>query len=257
MTRTLEDARKRIILPLDVSTVSEAYSLVEELEHEVGYFKIGLELMTTMLVEVATAMESTIHRSVVVEQIQGFFKRLDGRFFWDWKLKDIGKTTARSMRKLHRLRPWMINIHATASNAAIKAAVDARGSSFLVGVTILTDIPPKECEEKYGDTPEQMVVKLARRLQDCGANGLICSPLELEALNQDETITLPLRVTPGVRPEFAKPAGQVRYTTPARAIKLRASHLVIGDPILNPPAKIGTRVDAARLIAHEIAEALE
>jgi len=65
-----------------------------------------------------------------------------------------------------------------------------------------------------------------------------------------------LKITPGVRPEWAATGDQKRIMTPAEAIKAGADYLVIGRPITKPPAEIGTPVDAAKKIAGEIASVL-
>jgi orotidine-5'-phosphate decarboxylase len=64
-------------------------------------------------------------------------------------------------------------------------------------------------------------------------------------------------VTPGVRPAWAHTDDQKRTMTPGEAIAAGASYVVIGRPITQPPAEIGTPIDAARSIAEEIARSLE
>ena len=60
------------------------------------------------------------------------------------------------------------------------------------------------------------------------------------------------KVTPGVGPEWAATNDQKRVMTPADAIAARADYLVIGRPI----TKHKSPVEAAKLIAEEIGEAL-
>ena len=90
-----------------------------------------------------------------------------------------------------------------------------------------------------------------------GADGIICSPRELPLLNAIATPKPFARVTPGVRPGWAESGDQKRTLTPGEAIRAGATQLVIGRPILRPPASIGSPVDAAKRILDEIAEALK
>lgn len=66
-----------------------------------------------------------------------------------------------------------------------------------------------------------------------------------------------LKITPGVRPDWAAAGDQKRIMTPHDAIRAGATALVIGRPITNPPREIGAPATAAQRIAKEIASALE
>ena len=99
---------------------------------------------------------------------------------------------------------------------------------------------------------EEEVVALAEEAAAAGLDGVIASPREIEAIRQ----VLPRKmvvVTPGVRPAWAHADDQKRTMTPGEAIAAGASYVVIGRPITQPPAEIGTPTDAARSIAEEIA----
>ncbi|MEK9152900.1 MAG: hypothetical protein AAB692_06055, partial [Patescibacteria group bacterium] len=63
-------------------------------------------------------------------------------------------------------------------------------------------------------------------------------------------------ITPGIRPAWAAPAGQTRFTTPGQAIEAGADRLIIGDPIVNPPKEIGDSRAAFTMICNEITNAL-
>jgi orotidine-5'-phosphate decarboxylase len=100
---------------------------------------------------------------------------------------------------------------------------------------------------------EERVVWLARLASEAGLDGVIASPWEIPAIRR----SLPREkviVVPGVRPIWAESFDQKRITTPKEAITVGATYLVIGRPIIHPPAEIGSPKRAVRLIKAEIAE---
>jgi orotidine-5'-phosphate decarboxylase len=70
----------------------------------------------------------------------------------------------------------------------------------------------------------------ARQAIDCGADGLVCSPLEVARVREIAGQGA-LLVTPGVRPADAETGDQKRVATPEQALADGATHLVIGRPI--------------------------
>lgn len=66
---------------------------------------------------------------------------------------------------------------------------------------------------------------------DAGADGIICSPQELNLLKGIPLI----KITPGVRPLWAAVNDQKRVMAPREAVDAGADYLVIGRPITNPP----------------------
>ena len=150
----------------------------------------------------------------------------------------------------------MFNIHASAGAEAIKAAVAVKKNSLVFGVTVLTSIDDSECVSIFGDKPNHKVVDFVSMLAENRADGTICSPKELSFLGASEVFSGLLKATPGVRPDWAVLGDQKRVMTPAEAIKAGADYLVIGRPITNPPAEIGSPVEAAKRIADEIASAI-
>ena len=75
---------------------------------------------------------------------------------------------------------------------------------------------------------------------DAGVDGIVCSAADLAFLATDAKTKNLLKVTPGIRPEWAEKNDQKRIFTPGDAIRAGASYLVIGRPILKPPAAIGS-----------------
>lgn len=253
----IREPKDRIIFALDVSTIEEAQRLVDMLKPHVGMFKIGLEFINTMLAEFLS-QENLGDTAVKAFNVWRLFRALNSNVFWDGKFHDIPNTIAGATRPLDRMRVRMFNVHASAGIKGMKEAARNKGAMKALAVTVLTSFSEKDVEHIYGQTSS--VFKVMQFVQDAveaGMDGVVCSPKELVALRQ---LKLPkgfLKVTAGVRPDWASQDDQERVMTPAEAIKAHADYLVIGRPIRKPPAEMGSPVDAAKKIVDEIAEALK
>ncbi len=234
------EPKDKIIVALDVDSVDKAKTLVEALVSHVGCFKVGLELLT----------------AVGGPQIVEFIHSLGGEVFYDGKFNDIPNTVGSATTAVARLGVKMFSIHASAGVEAMIAAVANKGNSLVFGVTVLTSISEAECVSIFGDKPGPKVLQFAKMLAEVSADGIICSPQELELLGQQPELTKLLKVTPGVRPLWAAVGDQKRVMTPGEAIKAGANYLVIGRPIIQPPLEIDGPVEAAKKIAEEIASVL-
>jgi orotidine-5'-phosphate decarboxylase len=232
--------KDRIIVALDVDSLDKAKSIVGSLAQHVGYFKLGLELLTA------------VGAPQAVEAIHS----LGGKIFFDGKFDDIPNTVAGASKVVAGMGVAIFNVHVSAGLKSIEAAVANKGSSLVLGVTVLTSIDEAECVSIFGDFPSATVLRFSNMLLKAGADGIICSPKELNLLGKQNDLDILMKVTPGVRPVWAPAGDQKRIMTPAEAIKAGASALVIGRPITEPPAEIGTPVDAVKRIAQEIASVL-
>ena len=161
-------------------------------------------------------------------------------FFLDLKLHDIPNTVAGGMRAVVELEPTFITIHTAGGSAMMKAAVEAAASEArrlgvarpkLLGVTVLTSLDKSDLAAigVISDTADQ-ARRLALLARDAGLDGVICSPLEVEALRAACGKDFVLMV-PGIRPAGASVGDQKRVMTPRQAVALGANHLVIGRPI--------------------------
>lgn len=227
----------RIIVALDVPALNDAVSLVKQLSGLVGAFKIGLELITSAG---APNVVNAIHEA-------------GGKVFYDGKFCDIPNTVRRATAAAASLGVFMLDVHASAGPASIAAAVQARGNALVVAVTVLTSMDDDTAKKVFGTPASKKVLELARMAKDAGADGVVCSGEELQQIRADPYLEDLLTVVPGVRPAWASAGDQARVMTPAEAVRSGADYLVIGRPILNPPASIGSPRDAARIIAEEIA----
>lgn len=250
------EARERIILPLDVSIVRQAIGLVQQLSQWVGPFKIGLELINTIIASLVDPKIRDEDALLNLQNVRNLFELLDGRVFWDGKFDDIPNTVGGASVPIAKMGVKMFNVHASAGRESVIKAVANKGSSLVLGVTVLTSIGEAECVSIFGDKPGPKVSQFAKMLAEVGADGIICSPQELEILGrQPEELGKLLKATSGVRSLWAATGDQKRVMTPGEAIKAGADYLVIGRPITQPPPEIGGPVEAAKKIAEEIAEA--
>lgn len=219
--------RSRIIVPLDVSSGSEALAIVERLKGRVGMFKVGLQLFC--------AEGPDIVRRVVAE---------GQRVFLDLKLHDIPNTVARAAAEARRLGVAMMDVHLTGGEAMLRTTVEALASPpgmssgsrpLLLGITVLTSLDRGDLEAVgfSRDLPAQ-VVDLARLGQRAGLDGVVASPHEIAAIKAACGGRF-LVVTPGIRPSGSGTQDQKRFMTPAQAFAAGADYLVIGRPILEAP----------------------
>ena len=246
----MTEARKRIIVALDVSTEKEALELVFSLREYVGMFKIGLELLNSVGLD-------------VVRKIIG----IGSEVFVDAKFLDIPNTVGGAARALTRLGIRMFNVHALGGlemmNTTVESSMKEASSvgvnpPIVLAVTVLTSLDQDSLthELRVSDSMDDYVVHLALLAEKAGVGGVICSPHEVKAISKKVSDKF-LLVTPGVRPVWAAAKqDQKRVMTPREAINSGASHIVIGRPVTKPPAEIGSSVDAAKLVVAEVETAL-
>jgi orotidine-5'-phosphate decarboxylase len=80
------------------------------------------------------------------------------------------------------------------------------------------------------DEPAAQALRLAQLAVSAGADGLVCSPLEVVMLRQALGDQVKL-IVPGIRPIGASLGDQARTMTPEQAIAAGADWLVVGRPI--------------------------
>jgi orotidine-5'-phosphate decarboxylase len=239
-TSPLEEARKRLIVALDVPDAASAARLLGQLENTCQWFKVGLELFVAAGPAV---LEPLVARGHSV--------------FLDLKLHDIPNTVAGAVRSAAALGVRMMTLHAAGGPAMLGAARVALDGVAeppeLLAVTVLTSIDQDQMNAVgLGRSPAEQVELLARMGLEAGIRGFVCSPQEvatLRALTGPES-TL---VIPGIRPSGAAVGDQKRIATPAEALRQGASFLVVGRPII----QASDPAEAAEAILREMAEALE
>lgn len=183
------------------------------------------------------------------------YRAIAGRpVFLDLKLHDIPNTVAGGVRAVLPLAPRLLTLHAAGGAAMIAAArqaAEAAGPArpLLLAVTVLTSLDEAALASiGVAGTPAEQVVRLARLAVAAGADGIVCSPLEVAAVRA-ALGPGPKLVVPGIRPAGAAIGDQARVMTPAEAVSAGADWIVVGRPITaaaDPAA-------AAAAIAAEIA----
>ena len=206
----------RLIVALDLPHAIAAGELVEQLGDSVGFYKIGLGMLTGG--GMALAME---------------LKDAGKRVFLDMKLFDIGATVEKAVAGLAQFDLDFLTVHGDPQ--VVKAAVAGRGNSptRILAVTILTSLDRGDLDDMLiqpGDI-QDLTVERARRALIAGADGLIASPQEAARIRALPEATGRLIVTPGVRPAGAALGDQKRIATPAAALAAGADHIVIGRPV--------------------------
>jgi len=219
-------AAKRIAVALDGMDFDQASATIELLAPLGVGFKAGLEII--MLPDgAADRLIKKIHS-------------LGGWCFFDTKLDDIPPTVENAAANIAKKNVRFFNVHASAGIPAVEAAVKARGSCGVLVVTVLTSIDKESCIRIFGDEPTPKVLQFAREAKAAGAQGIVCSALELEALFEAGILDNDfIAVTPGIRLPDAPPDDQKRTRTPREAMKKGASILVVGRPITKAKDPVG------------------
>ena len=227
------DARDRLILALDLSSVEAAEALITRLGDSVTFYKVGYQL--------AYAGGLSL-----VPKLADRGKKV----FVDLKLHDIGNTVGKGVENIAKLGATFLTVHAYPQT--MKAAVEARGSSLkILAVTVLTSYDDDDLHatgSRFGVS--ELVKARALQAQALGIDGLVCSGEEAATVRGIVGPKMAL-VTPGIRPAGSAVGDQKRIMTPGRAISAGADYLVVGRPIVeasDPKA-------AADAIAAEIAQA--
>ncbi|VDS07352.1 Orotidine 5'-phosphate decarboxylase [Paracoccus haematequi] len=205
----------RLIVALDVPNAVAGLELAERLGDAVGFYKIGLGMLTGGGLALAQELKADHGK----------------RIFLDMKLFDIGATVEAAVRGLARFDLDFLTVHGDPH--VVRAAKEGAAGSALkiLGVTILTSLERADLDAGMIQPGElhEITVERAARAFEAGADGIICSPREAAAIR-----ALPnarLIVTPGVRPAGAALGDQKRVETPASAIGAGADHIVVGRPI--------------------------
>src|SRR5271169_1492675 len=227
--------RDRLIVALDLPSVTAAGAMIARLGEAVTFYKIGYQL-------------AYAGGLPLVRKLADMGKKV----FLDLKLHDIGNTVARGVESVAKSGATFLTVHAYPQT--MKAAVEARAGSGLkiLAVTVLTSYDDGDLHAAgYRLGVSDLVEARAQQAQVLGVDGLVCSPEEAAALHKIVGHQMVL-VTPGIRPAGTASGDQKRIMTPARAIAAGSDYLVVGRPIM----EAGDPKAAAEAIQAEIAQAL-
>lgn len=170
------------------------------------------------------------------------FKNKNVKIFLDLKLKDIPNTVYKAIKSLRDISPDYLTIHASGGLQMMKAAKKAQSETNkkmkILAVTILTSLTNKDLKQMGSNTPIQMQVqKLAQTARLAKIHGIVCSAHEITKVKKvSKNFEI---VVPGIRISN-KVQDQKRVMSPKQALKLGATHLVIGRDITkgNPKTNI-------------------
>lgn len=170
------------------------------------------------------------------------FKNKNVKIFLDLKLKDIPNTVYKAIKSLRDISPDYLTIHASGGLDMMKAAKKAQSETNkkmkILAVTILTSLTNKDLKQMGSNTPIQMQVqKLAQTARLAKIHGIVCSAHEITKVKKvSKNFEI---VVPGIRISN-KVQDQKRVMSPKQALKLGATHLVIGRDITkgNPKTNI-------------------
>jgi len=211
---------RRLIMALDVATVTEALELVDLLKEDVGLFKVGKQLF--------------LHAG---PQIVRDIRERGGEVFLDLKFHDIPRTVAKASVEATRLGVRMFDLHASGSFQMMRQTVldvgrvcrsEGLQRPKILAVTVLTSLNQDDLKRVgVRGGVENQVVRLARLAREAGMSGVVASPHEVARIRKECGRKF-LIVTPGVRPPKGTRDDQKRVMTPESSIRAGADYLVVG-----------------------------
>jgi orotidine-5'-phosphate decarboxylase len=217
----------KLILALDFDRAEQALALVRPLKAHLRLFKVGNQLF---------AREGPAFvRALLAEGVE---------IFLDQKWHDIPQTVAHAAAAAAELGVRYFTVHASGGIEMLTAAQDAvKGSrTEILAVTVLTSFDDGALRQiGFERSVADQVVRLARLAALAGIAGLVCSPLEIELIRKNVQEPLKL-VTPGVRSAKDGVQDQKRTLSAPEALRLGATHLVIGRPITKAPDPVAATV---------------
>ncbi|MCE2687946.1 MAG: orotidine-5'-phosphate decarboxylase [Rickettsiales bacterium] len=214
-----ESPSNKLIVALDVENLHEAKKLINQLDEQVNFYKIGLELMMS---------KDYFH-------LIDFLYQKNKKIFADLKLYDIGNTVGRAVENLAKMPIDLLTIH-IANRDIMKRACENKGNLKIIGVTVLTSLDNQDIMEMGFDkslSVEELVIKKTALALECGLDGVVSSALEADKLRKNFGDDFVI-VAPGIRlNQEDKPIrdDQKRVTTINQAIDSGASYFVVGRPI--------------------------
>ncbi len=217
-----------ILVALDVPSLTQAESLARSLKGHVGGYKVGLELL------MGEGPESVSRIAKIGLPV-----------FADAKLHDIPNTAERAARQLAAHGARWVTAHASGGSRMIEAVASGLtsgskdGKVGVLAVTVLTSLDQTDLAALgVSGSVQTRSVELARLARNAGAEGVICSPLEVGALKG----LFPgfLVVTPGIRPAGSDQGDQKRTATPVGALRAGADFIVVGRAITGASDPVGS-----------------
>ena len=211
---------KAVIIACDFKDKEETLNFLNKFEDEKLYLKIGMELFYSEGPEIVREIKKRGHK-----------------IFLDLKLHDIPNTVEKAMKSLAKLDVDMTNVHASGTikmmEAGLKGLTKEDGTRpLLIAVTQLTSTSQEVMEQDLliKENIEDVVMHYAENSKKAGLDGVVCSPLEVQAVKSKCGKDF-LTITPGIRFSTDSKDDQSRITTPAKAKELGSDYIVVGRTI--------------------------
>jgi len=205
---------------IDTKDIGQAKELSEAMTEAGCGVKLGLEFFNRHGPQgVQVILESRVTPSV----------------FLDLKYHDIPNTVAGAIESVSSLDVAYLNVHASGGYEMMRVAkLSCAKQTRLLAVTILTSLTDSALSEVGQPGASEQVHRLATLTHKAELDGVVCSAHEIKILRDTLGPEFVLMV-PGIRPAGADAGDQKRIMTPAQAVSLGATHLVIGRPITQVP----------------------
>ena len=211
---------KDVIIACDFASAEDTFNFLDKFEGKKPFVKIGMELYY--------AEGPSIVREI---------KKRGHKIFLDLKLHDIPNTVKKAMNVLSRLDVDMTNLHAAGTGKMMEAAIEGLTRPdgtrpLLIAVTQLTstDQATMENDLLIKEPIAEVVMHYAECAKNAGLDGVVCSPLEAEAVHGRCGKNF-VTVTPGVRFADGDKGDQKRVMTPEEAKRIGSDYIVVGRPI--------------------------
>ena len=211
---------KDVIIACDFASAEDTFAFLDRFGGRRPFVKIGMELFYAEGPDIVRELKARGHK-----------------VFLDLKLHDIPNTVKKAMNVLSRLDVDICNLHAGGTKAMMKAGLEGLVREdgtrpLLIAVTQLTSTNQEALENDLliKRPIEEVVMEYAKNAKDAGLDGVVCSPLEAEAVH-DVCGKSFLTVTPGIRFADAAADDQKRIMTPADAKKAGSDYIVVGRPV--------------------------
>ena len=211
---------KDVIIACDFDSAEKTFAFLDKFTGRKPFVKIGMELFYAEGPSIVREIKARGHK-----------------IFLDLKLHDIPNTVKKSMSVLSNLDVDMTNLHASGTVRMMEAAIEGLTRPdgtrpLLIAVTQLTSTDQESMENDLliKEPIAEVVMHYASNAKRAGLDGVVCSPLEAEAVHGRcgaEFIT----VTPGVRFADGDIGDQKRVMTPAEAKRIGSDYIVVGRPI--------------------------
>lgn len=212
-----------LIVALDFPRADRAMEIVDALNGLPVIYKVGFELFMGAGPDFVREL---VHRKC--------------RVFLDLKFHDIPNTVARAALMASLLHVEMFTVHLSGGSHMVREVAQTLQDipslkPKLIGVSVLTSFDDVRWAEVtkaltgHAVDADDSVAGLVEHAAGWGADGVVCSALELEMVRSQFPGLY--TVVPGIRPPGTEANDQRRVMTPAQAREAGAHAIVVGRPI--------------------------